>query len=123
MAKTADVVIIGAGVMGASIAFNLARRGVTNVAVLEKNFIAAGATGKSSACVRQHYSTEVGARMVMRSLEIFQNFSEIVGGTGWIRENRLPDGCRRARPSGAQEGNRDAAGGGNQNLAAVGKRN
>jgi glycine/D-amino acid oxidase-like deaminating enzyme len=66
MAKTADVVIIGAGVMGASIAFNLARRGVSNVAVLEKSFIAAGATGKSSACVRQHYSTEVGARMVMR---------------------------------------------------------
>jgi sarcosine oxidase subunit beta len=43
MAKTADVVIIGAGVMGASIAFNLVRRGVTNVVVLEKNFIAAGA--------------------------------------------------------------------------------
>jgi sarcosine oxidase, subunit beta len=57
MAKTADVVIIGAGVMSASIAFNLARCGVTNVAVLEKNFIAAGATAKSSACLRQHYST------------------------------------------------------------------
>jgi len=90
MAKTADVVIIGAGVMGASIAFNLARRGVTNVAVLEKNFIAAGATGKSSACVRQHYSTEVGARMVMRSLEIFQNFSEIVGGpAGFVKTGYL----------------------------------
>ena len=90
MAKTADVVIIGAGVMGASIAFNLARRGVTNVAVLEKNFIAAGATGKSSACVRQHYSTEVGARMVMHSLEIFRNFSEIVGGTaGFVKTGYL----------------------------------
>src|ERR1700740_2529984 len=84
MAKTADVVIIGAGVMGASIAFSLARRGVTNVAVLEKNFIAAGATGKSSACVRQHYSTEVGARMVMHCLEIFRNFSEIIGGTAGL---------------------------------------
>jgi sarcosine oxidase subunit beta len=90
MAKTADVVIIGAGVMGASIAFNLARRGVSNVAVLEKSFIAAGATGKSSACVRQHYSTEVGARMVMRSLEIFQNFSEIVGGpAGFVKTGYL----------------------------------
>jgi hypothetical protein len=38
--------------MGASIAFNLARRGISNVAVLKKNFIAPGATGKSSACVR-----------------------------------------------------------------------
>ena len=90
MAKTVDVVIIGAGVMGASIAFNLARRGISNVAVLEKNFIAAGATGKSSACVRQHYSTEVGARMVMRSLEIFQNFSEIVGGpAGFVKTGYL----------------------------------
>ncbi|MGH7915195.1 MAG: NAD(P)/FAD-dependent oxidoreductase [Candidatus Binataceae bacterium] len=90
MVKTADVVIIGAGVMGASIAFNLAKRGVRNVAVLEKKFIAAGATGKSSACVRQHYSTQVGARMAMRSLEIFQNFSEIVGETaGFVRTGYL----------------------------------
>jgi sarcosine oxidase subunit beta len=59
MAQTADVVIIGAGVTGASIAFNLAKRGITDVAVLEKNFVASGATGKSSACIRQHYSTEV----------------------------------------------------------------
>jgi glycine/D-amino acid oxidase-like deaminating enzyme len=90
MAKTADVVIIGAGVMGASIAFNLALRGITNVAVIEKNFIAAGATGKSSACVRQHYSTEVGARMVLRSLEVFRNFSEVVGGTaGFVQTGYL----------------------------------
>jgi glycine/D-amino acid oxidase-like deaminating enzyme len=72
--------------MGATIALNLARRGVTKVAVLEKNFIAAGATGKSSACLRQHYSTEVGARMVVRSLKIFQNFSEVVGRTtGFVK--------------------------------------
>jgi len=90
MSKTADVVIVGAGVMGASIAFNLARRGITNVAVLEKNFIAAGATGKSSACLRQHYSTEVGARMVRRSLEVFRNFSEVVGGTaGFVQTGYL----------------------------------
>ena len=90
MAKTADVVIIGAGVMGASIAFNLAQRGITKVAVLEKNFIAAGATGKSSACLRQHYSTEVGARMVLRSLEVFRNFSEVVGGTaGFVQTGYL----------------------------------
>ena len=90
MAITADVVIIGAGVMGASIAFNLAQRGITNVAVLEKNFIAAGATGRSSACLRQHYSTEVGARMVLSSLEVFRNFSEVVGGTaGFVQTGYL----------------------------------
>jgi sarcosine oxidase subunit beta len=81
MATTADVVIIGAGVTGSSIAFNLSRRGVTNVAVLEKSAVASGATGKSSACIRQHYSTEVTARMVRRSLEVFENFADVVGGT------------------------------------------
>ncbi len=81
MAQTADVVIIGAGVTGASIAFNLAQRGITDVAVLEKNFVASGATGKSSACIRQHYSTEVTARMVLRSIEVFQHFADVVGGT------------------------------------------
>lgn len=81
MPQTADVVIIGAGVTGSSIAFNLAVRGVTNVVVLEKNFIASGATGKSSACIRQHYSTEVTARMVRRSLDVFAHFGDAVGGT------------------------------------------
>ena len=81
MTHTADVVIIGAGVAGASITFNLARRGVTNVVVLEKGAVASGATGKSSACIRQHYSTEATARMVRRSIEVFEHFADVVGGT------------------------------------------
>ncbi len=90
MAHTADIVIVGAGVMGSSIAFNLATRGITNVVVLEKNFIASGATGKSSACIRQHYSTEVTARMVRRSLEVFENFGDVVGGSaGFMRTGYL----------------------------------
>ena len=63
MTHTADVVIIGAGVTGASITFNLAKRGVTKVVVLDKGAVASGATGKSSACIRQHYSTEATARI------------------------------------------------------------
>ena len=90
MAHTADIVIIGAGVTGSSIAFNLATRGITNVVVLEKNFIASGATGKSSACIRQHYSTEVTARMVRRSLDVFENFGDVVGGSaGFTRTGYL----------------------------------
>lgn len=79
--QTADVVIVGAGVIGASIAFNLAKRGIANVVVLEKNFVASGATGKSVACIRQHYSMEVTARMVLRSLRVFENFTDAVGGS------------------------------------------
>ena len=60
MLSTADVVVIGAGITGASAAFQLAQRGL-KVALVEKRFIAAGSTGKSSAIIRQHYSNEITA--------------------------------------------------------------
>jgi glycine/D-amino acid oxidase-like deaminating enzyme len=91
--------------------------------VLEKNFIAAGATGKSSACVRQHYSTEVGARMVMRSLEIFQNFSEIVGGpAGFVKTGYLMGVGERDHQA-LKKVIAMQQGGGNQDLAVVAERN
>src|SRR5262245_20275736 len=55
MERAADVVIIGAGVMGTSTAFQLVQRGVKRVVVLEKSTVAAGSSGKSSALVRMHY--------------------------------------------------------------------
>lgn len=91
MNETADVVIIGGGVMGASIAFNLARLGVTNVVLLEARSLAAEGTGHSGALVRQHYSQDVITRLAIRSVEIFESFDEITGGgavfsqTGWIK--------------------------------------
>lgn len=90
MAETADIVVIGGGVIGCSIAFSLAKRGIHNIVVLEKNFVASGATGKSSACIRQHYSTEVTSRMVLRSLRVFENFADAVGGSaGFVRTGFL----------------------------------
>jgi len=80
MADTADVVVIGGGVTGASIAFHLAERGVRNVVVVEKTFLAGGATGKSSACIRQHYSTAETCRMVLESLRFFERFEERTRG-------------------------------------------
>ena len=79
MAASTDVIVVGGGINGASIAFNLAKEGL-KVALIEKDFIAAGPTGRSSAIVRQHYSNEVTARMALRSLRIFQNFDDAVGG-------------------------------------------
>ncbi len=80
MADTAEVVIIGGGVTGASIAFHLAERGVRDVVIVEKSFLASGATGKSSACIRQHYSTPETCRMVLESLRFFERFEERTGG-------------------------------------------
>jgi sarcosine oxidase subunit beta len=50
---TADVVVIGAGVNGASTAYNLVKRGLKNVVVIEKYLLASGGTGRSAALVRQ----------------------------------------------------------------------
>jgi sarcosine oxidase subunit beta len=80
MALTAEVVIIGGGVTGTSIAFHLATRGVRDVIVVDKSVIAAGGTGRSSACVRQHYSTAETCRMILYSLDCFQRFAELTDG-------------------------------------------
>jgi glycine/D-amino acid oxidase-like deaminating enzyme len=90
MSNTADVLIIGAGVHGASLAFHLAQRGAKAI-VLEKDFTGSGATGRSSGLVRMHYDTEVDSRLVWESFQYFRNWADIVGGeagftrTGFIQ--------------------------------------
>ena len=66
---TADVVIVGGGVMGTSIALQLARRRAGRIVLLEKRHVASGPTGRSSALLRRHYSIELYARMAARSFE------------------------------------------------------
>ena len=80
MRSTADVVVIGGGTNGTSTAFNLTLLGVRNVVLLERRQLAAGATGKSGALVRMHYTNETESRMAFESLKIFRNFGEAVGG-------------------------------------------
>ncbi len=79
MTETADAIIIGCGVAGASIAFHLAQRGLKPT-VLERRFVAAGATGRSSGVVRMHYDLEAESRLAWASFQYFRNWGEIVGG-------------------------------------------
>jgi sarcosine oxidase subunit beta len=79
MADTADVVVVGAGVVGASVAFHLATRGVRNIVVCERRWPAAGATGKSGALVRTHYTNAPEARLAQASLPYFHHWSDLVG--------------------------------------------
>ena len=76
---TADVVVVGGGVIGSSIAFHLARRGV-DVTLIEKDSLAAGPTGRSCGIIRQHYSHPTTVRMALQSLRFFEDFEELVGG-------------------------------------------
>lgn len=80
MVQSADVLIIGGGVIGASIAWSLTRRGAGRVVVLEKSFLGAGSSGKSGAIVRQHYSNKLTAAMAQQSLRVFEHFDDVVGG-------------------------------------------
>ena len=80
MADTADVVVVGGGVNGASIAWALASRGVKRVVLCEQGALASGASGRSSALVRMHYTNEWDARLAFASFPIFRHWPDIMGG-------------------------------------------
>lgn len=82
MARTTDCVVIGGGVMGASILYNMVARGVTDATLLERDTLGSGSTGRSSGAIRMHYSTEVNARLAWESLHVFRNWEDEIGGDG-----------------------------------------
>jgi glycine/D-amino acid oxidase-like deaminating enzyme len=83
--STADVVVIGGGLMGCSIACNLADLGAENVVVLERGELASGGTGKSCAIVRTHYSIRANLMHAVESLRILENMQEHFGGDSGFR--------------------------------------
>ncbi|HET8851055.1 MAG TPA: FAD-binding oxidoreductase [Ktedonobacteraceae bacterium] len=90
MTETADMLIIGGGVMGASIAYQLAKQHGGRIMLLERQALCNGTTGRSGAIVRQHYSNEFTIRMAKASLAVFQHFDDLVGGDcGFITTGML----------------------------------
>ena len=90
MRRTADAVIVGGGVMGCSILYQLARLGVTDSLLLERDVLGSGSTGRSSAICRMHYSNPVTASMAWQSLKVFSNFDDVVGGSsGFVKTGYL----------------------------------
>src|SRR5918995_2936118 len=86
MTETADVVIIGSGIVGSSVAYYLAEAGCTNVLVVEREaHQGKGSTGKSMGGVRAQFSTPVNIKMSIYSIDFFANFDEVVGYPGDYR--------------------------------------
>ncbi len=78
--KTADVVVIGGGVMGASTAYHLARKGVSRVVLVEREaFFGQGSTGRCAGGVRYQFATEVNIRLSQASLPMLERFKEETG--------------------------------------------
>jgi sarcosine oxidase subunit beta len=76
---TASVAIIGGGIMGASTAYHLARRGCTDVVILEKDLLAQASTGLSAGGIRQQFSHPANIRLSKEAVRVFERFEEDFG--------------------------------------------
>lgn len=103
MVTRADAVVIGGGIIGASVAYFLSRLDFGEVVLVERAEVCSGATRYSAAHIRQHYSNEVAIRLVLRGLDLFENADAELGGpSGFTRTGYLvlsgadeADGLRR----------------------------
>src|SRR5262245_51078727 len=76
---TAEIVIVGAGAIGCSIAFHLAERGITDVVVLERATIGSGSTSKAAGGIRAQFGTESEITFSLEALEFFHQAPERLG--------------------------------------------
>ncbi|HET8542254.1 MAG TPA: FAD-dependent oxidoreductase [Anaeromyxobacter sp.] len=81
----ADVVIVGGGIFGLALAYELCRRGVTDVLVLERSYLNAGASGRNGGGVRAQWSTPTLIRLARRTLHLMERFAVDMGVNVWLR--------------------------------------
>ncbi len=77
--RSAEIVIIGGGVIGLSVAFHLAERGMTDIVVLERDEIGSGATRYATGGIRQQFASEPDVRLSLESVRFYERFEERVG--------------------------------------------
>src|SRR5262245_19757565 len=80
MTQTADVVIVGGGCMGASVAYHLTRLGITNIVLVEREkLLGTGSTAKNAGGVRHQFSNEANVRLSLESIRLLEHFADEVG--------------------------------------------
>ncbi len=79
MRRTADVVIVGGGIIGASIAYHLTKKGVRDILVLERDRLGSGSTGKNAGGIRLQFSSEINVKLSQRSLPHIERFADEIG--------------------------------------------
>ena len=103
--EKAEIAIVGGGVIGLSIAYHLARRGLTDVVVLERGYLAEGASGRNGGGVRQQWSTEINIRLMQESVELCRRFAVDVGVNVWFRQGGYLFLARNAKETARLEKN------------------
>jgi sarcosine oxidase, subunit beta len=87
MRDRADVVVIGAGIMGLATAYNLAKRhGITNVTVVERSYLCSGASGRNGGGIRAQWSSETNVRLMRESIRICEEFAAELKINVWLRQ-------------------------------------
>jgi sarcosine oxidase subunit beta len=84
--ESAEIVIVGGGVVGLAIAYYLAKRGLSDVVVIERGYLAEGASGRNGGGVRQQWSTELNIRLMQESVELCRRFAIDLGVNVWFRQ-------------------------------------
>lgn len=79
MKKTAEIVIIGGGIIGVSIAYHLAQKGAKDVVLLERGMLGEGSTAKCVGGIRAQFSTEINIRFSLASFKTWEHFEELTG--------------------------------------------
>lgn len=84
--ERAEIAIVGGGVVGLSIAYHLAKLGLHDVVVIERGYLAEGASGRNGGGIRQQWSTEINIRLMQESVELCRRFAVDLGVNVWFRQ-------------------------------------
>src|SRR5205085_6377575 len=87
MKDRAEIVVVGAGIMGLSIAYNLARLGVRDVTVVDKSYLCGGASGRNGGGIRAQWSSEANVRLMQESIRTCRDLASGMTINVWLRQD------------------------------------